>query len=274
MARDDFTRHTKSKLAESANGRCVRPGCGRLTQCTDPVTNLRVNFGAAAHDSAASSGGPRFDPFLTPEQRRAFENGAWLCMSCATIVDRLSHLFPQGTLRGWQAQAIRFLASGVLISTPLVQINITEACERAAQFCRRVVEIQMSDYGGFTLSVPWESISKIEALVRDCYQLGPRNPLSTLYSHTIGLQSRVLISLQAIREEVYKNHQCWWYDNETRGYRMCGAPFFFGIPAEQRVAMEESVNRLRTLLSDLYSALEELRNFSQGNYTSETFNLW
>jgi hypothetical protein len=41
----------------------------------------------ASHITAASIGGPRFDPSLTPTQRSSSDNGIWLCESCAKLID-------------------------------------------------------------------------------------------------------------------------------------------------------------------------------------------
>jgi hypothetical protein len=46
------------------------------------------NIGVAAHITAASVGGPRYDASLKPKQRAAIENGIWLCQNCGTMIDR------------------------------------------------------------------------------------------------------------------------------------------------------------------------------------------
>ena len=49
--------------------------------------NKSVNVGEAAHITAAAPGGKRYDPSLTPEDRRAASNGMWLCELCAKLID-------------------------------------------------------------------------------------------------------------------------------------------------------------------------------------------
>lgn len=62
--------------------------------------------GRAAHITAASPGGPRFDASLTPQQRSSAENGIWLCADCADLVDKDSgRSFPVEVVRGWKMAA-------------------------------------------------------------------------------------------------------------------------------------------------------------------------
>lgn len=55
--------------------------------------------------TAASSGGPRYDPSLTRQQRQSPENGVWLCQNCAKLVDNDPVRYPAELLRAWKAQA-------------------------------------------------------------------------------------------------------------------------------------------------------------------------
>ncbi len=64
-----------------------------------------VNIGVAAHITAAAAGGPRFDPNLTPDQRRALANGIWLCQSCAKLIDCDDGRFTPILLQDWKARA-------------------------------------------------------------------------------------------------------------------------------------------------------------------------
>ena len=59
----------------------------------------------AAHITAAPPGGPRFDPALSAEQRRAPGNGMWLCQNCAKKVDNDLTRYTEAALREWKAKA-------------------------------------------------------------------------------------------------------------------------------------------------------------------------
>lgn len=61
-----------------------------------------ANIGKAAHITAAASGGPRFDPAMSPEERRAIGNGIWLCSNCATKIDVDADAYPTALLHEWK----------------------------------------------------------------------------------------------------------------------------------------------------------------------------
>lgn len=100
--RDDFAEEVKRVIASRANQRCSNPDC-RATTCgpqDDPAKFL--NFGVAAHITAASPGGPRYDATLTSEQRSSASNGIWLCQNCAKLVDNDESQFDVGLLKAWK----------------------------------------------------------------------------------------------------------------------------------------------------------------------------
>lgn len=85
--RDDFSRESKEILAKRVGYRCSNPNCRKLTSGPKEDPTKAINIGVAAHITAASAGGPRFDSMLTPEQRKSPENGIWLCQNCAKLID-------------------------------------------------------------------------------------------------------------------------------------------------------------------------------------------
>ena len=64
--------------------------------------NKALNIGVAAHITAASPGGARYDDNLTPEQRKDARNGIWLCQNCAKLVDNDDIQFPVEYIRAWK----------------------------------------------------------------------------------------------------------------------------------------------------------------------------
>ena len=71
---------------------------------TDPSSS--VNVGVAAHITAASAGGPRFDPNLSNKERASAANGIWLCQNCAKLIDSDLAAYPAHLLREeWKARA-------------------------------------------------------------------------------------------------------------------------------------------------------------------------
>ena len=103
--RDNFTQRTIETLADRAGNRCSNPGCRKATSGPRTETTKAVNIGVAAHITAASEGGPRYDPSLTGEERRHADNGLWLCQNCAKLVDNDALAYPVDLLRKWKRQA-------------------------------------------------------------------------------------------------------------------------------------------------------------------------
>ncbi len=92
-------------LALRAGFRCSRPACGAITCGPHSDPEKWLSLGEAAHITAASPGGPRYDPSLTPEQRRDISNAIWLCSTCATLVDADESRHTVAELRAWKAGA-------------------------------------------------------------------------------------------------------------------------------------------------------------------------
>lgn len=103
--RDDFTKATIEALADRAGNRCSNPACRQLTSGPRSEPDRAVNIGVAAHITAASEGGPRYDPALAPEARRHPDNGIWLCQNCAKLVDNDPAAYPVALLRAWKQGA-------------------------------------------------------------------------------------------------------------------------------------------------------------------------
>ena len=103
--RDDFPAPVKELLAKRVAQRCSNLGCGQPTSGPHEDPTKSVNIGVAAHITAASTDGPRFNPKLTPAQRSSPENGIWLCQNCAKLVDNDASRYPVETLRAWKTEA-------------------------------------------------------------------------------------------------------------------------------------------------------------------------
>jgi len=103
--RDDFPLGTKELLAKRVAYRCSNQGCRQVTSGPQEDPTKVVNIGVAAHITAASADGPRFDPSLTPDERRSAENGIWLCQSCAKLVDNDPTRYGVDVLHQWKVLA-------------------------------------------------------------------------------------------------------------------------------------------------------------------------
>jgi len=103
--RDEFPEGVKRVLAERVGYRCSHPDCRALTSGPHTEPGKRVSVGVAAHITAAAEGGPRYDSNLTPEERKAPENGIWMCQTHGTLVDKDELRFQEPVLREWKTRA-------------------------------------------------------------------------------------------------------------------------------------------------------------------------
>ena len=105
MSRDDFLKDIVNALSKRVACRCSNPECGRVTMGPHTEVAKWVNVGVAAHITAAAPGGPRYDASLTSEQRRAADNGVWLCQDCAKTIDSDPAKYPVPLLNEWKSSA-------------------------------------------------------------------------------------------------------------------------------------------------------------------------
>jgi hypothetical protein len=85
--RDDFSAAVKDLLAKRVAQRCSNPACRKVTSGPQEDPAKAINIGVAAHITAASPDGPRYDPAMSSEARKDAANGIWLCQSCAKLID-------------------------------------------------------------------------------------------------------------------------------------------------------------------------------------------
>ena len=104
MARDNFPDKVIRSLRDGVAHRCSKPSC-RVSTSAQSEGGAVTNIGKAAHISAASPGGPRYDESMTPEQRKSFENGIWLCANHADEIDKDVLAHPVVLLLQWKSEA-------------------------------------------------------------------------------------------------------------------------------------------------------------------------
>ena len=117
-SRDNFTKTTKESIAHRAGYRCSKPDCGIPTRGSASDDDSTINVGFAAHITAASSGGPRYNPTLTRDQRRHQRNGIWLCGTHGKLVDSDESHFTVEELFEWKRLAERRSFLEVVESKP------------------------------------------------------------------------------------------------------------------------------------------------------------
>ena len=103
--RDDFTQKTITELAKRVAWICSNPSCQRVTIGAKSGSEGIIITGIAAHITAAAPGGPRYNPTLTPAERKHISNGIWLCSNCSILIDRDEAAFPVSLLNDWKRAA-------------------------------------------------------------------------------------------------------------------------------------------------------------------------
>lgn len=105
LNRDDFTKKTIDILAKRVGYICSNPDCKKHTVGPNSDKEKATIVGIAAHITAASQGGPRYNDSLTVDQRKDIDNGIWLCTNCATLIDKDPDEFPISLLDDWKSGA-------------------------------------------------------------------------------------------------------------------------------------------------------------------------
>lgn len=103
--RDDFTENTKRILQGRVGNRCSNPNCRCLTSGPNFHEEKVTTIGIAAHITAASENGPRYNPLLDSKERQHISNGIWLCATCATLIDKDEKSYPIELLQKWKIDA-------------------------------------------------------------------------------------------------------------------------------------------------------------------------
>lgn len=115
LTRDEFPKQVKTRIAAEVGYRCSNPQC-RVPTIGPGDPESISNVGVAAHITAASPSGPRFNASLTRAQRCDADNAIHLCQSCGKLVDGATSTHTVEVLRAWKATAIdlqrRALSSG------------------------------------------------------------------------------------------------------------------------------------------------------------------
>lgn len=124
--RDDFVQSVKDTLARRVNYLCSNPSCTLGTIGPHSEKSKSINKGVAAHITAASPGGKRFDESLKSEERSDVTNGIWLCQNCAKLVDSDELLYTTELLRAWKLTTEARVQQSVQSNSPLLINDTTE----------------------------------------------------------------------------------------------------------------------------------------------------
>jgi hypothetical protein len=152
--RDDFTQKTIEILAHRAGYRCSYPDCRLPTRGAASDDDGTINIGVAAHITAASPAGPRYDSSLTSEQRKHHSNGIWLCETHAKLVDSDETHFTVEMLVSWKQSAEQAAFKALVGSAGIkTQRESLEVSDTLAQSCLVSLDCQQSMIFNRLLSV-------------------------------------------------------------------------------------------------------------------------
>lgn len=104
----EITKNTIKRLYGLSGNVCANPKCRTVL-----VDELGNQFGEIAHIAAASPEGPRYDPSMTDDDRRSFDNLLLLCEKCNKLVDNKENVkdYPVELLKKWKSNHEGFTSS-------------------------------------------------------------------------------------------------------------------------------------------------------------------
>lgn len=170
--RDEFSPMVKENLAKRAGQRCSNLDCGVATSGPHHDEDKAINVGVCAHITAASPGGPRYNKFLTPEERGAITNAIWLCQKCAKLIDNDVKTYSEGLIRVWKRRheaAIKAEIEGTANSfnnaRSHARLNIDAIFSYpSADNKACVLDIRVSNHGGSDLMINAVQLQVLETV--------------------------------------------------------------------------------------------------------------
>lgn len=129
MKRQNFTDKVKQTLYKQAAYICSNHDCKCSTVASSATKMDEVVFtGEAAHISAASEGGARYDSNMNSKARHSIENAIFLCVSCHTMIDKNGGMdYPIELLRQWKDKHHLWVRSNINKKVKSVTRNEQEA---------------------------------------------------------------------------------------------------------------------------------------------------
>lgn len=203
--RDNFSAQTIRIIAERSGGRCAI--CRAPTYGPRDIDYKSINVGQAAHITAAASGGPRFDPNMSPQRRSSALNGMWLCGNCHHIIDTNVKEYPVEKLlkikRDAEADAREALGVAAIEKTVSHDSSpIVVATSANAVMEIRKVKTQLKDMiQAKSKTHPNDLLEKLKYIdvINDPYLPAVGSELLVFYMRLVAYDNDHLIWLQVVR---------------------------------------------------------------------------
>lgn len=124
--RDDFKQTTTRLLAQRAGYMCAKPDCKQLTvgPSEDRKSGLTM-VGVAAHITAASDKGPRYNADISPAERASEANGVWVCQTHGKLIDDTTSRHTVEELRRWKTQHEEWVFARVASADSVLKHGLT-----------------------------------------------------------------------------------------------------------------------------------------------------
>jgi len=110
--------------------RCGRPGCMQLLYRVSD-TGARVLNSEVAHIHARRENGPRWNPAMTEEENRSYDNLILLCRQHASEIDDTPEHFPAELLREWKRHQVATQERAAKSLPPLSDAEADEVIRRS-----------------------------------------------------------------------------------------------------------------------------------------------
>ena len=166
-------------MAKKVGYLCSKPDCKKSTIGAKADGSGFMRVGTAAHITAAAKGGPRFDPQLTPEQRKHESNGIWLCPGCGRLVDADDAHFTVETLRAWKIDAEKSAFEAIAYALPGSHAAVAPSSVIDLTFVRRLGLPDTDDVETSTVNLikaaKWVTTPKV-------YVLGKNQAVNVLHT--------------------------------------------------------------------------------------------
>ncbi len=122
----DITDRDKKKLYALSGNHCSNPSCEAILVPEGEIPDSHGQLGKIAHIRGANEGSARYDPRMTDDQRRSFDNLILLCPTCHEKIDdgQLRDDYPVKLLLGWKRLSQKVVFTGEK-TTP--NINVTNS---------------------------------------------------------------------------------------------------------------------------------------------------
>ncbi len=99
---NDFSDKIKNLAGRSVGFRCCFPDCNRLLVSRKKNSSELINLAEYAHIAAASPGGPRYDPNLSSDEIKSYDNCIVMCGVHHHLIDNDPSEYTTNKLKEWK----------------------------------------------------------------------------------------------------------------------------------------------------------------------------